>query len=1014
MFKYFSILFTLMLFFVVSPLNAEARSTANYELAISFDIKNNTLRGTAHISLPPGQNLNLSLQGIDVTGISINRESKETLTINLPSDPHLSLPSSQGAQELFISYTMEVKHSYYNRIGKDGIVLTSGWYPQPDQHMYFTLHATVPKGFLAIAESDTFSPTQNNGVYRFSLSQQLAGIHFIAGPYTQRSKKIREGLTVHTLFFDDDLAAEYLEATSNFITRYESLIGPFPYNHYTVVENHLPTGFGMPTFTLLGSSVIRLPFIKETSLGHEVLHSWFGNSVGVNGGNWCEGLTSYLADWTFKEEKGEGKSNRKEQILKYMSYVHPNTARALKEFNSASHLQPMANAIRAIGYTRGAFLFHGLKQKIGEKQFYSAIQTFYSNFKGKSASWQDIQKIFKTTSGQELDTFFQQQLSRKDIPHLSIESASSTSNQDGSEITLTLLQKTEKPFDLEVEIVVTTIDGDHSFRHTLSSKQTTATFKIPSPPLSVSLDPAYHVLRQLDSAETPPIWSQFLGAKKKLILLSSKESGDIYKPLLQRLQKKDWKVTYADKVDNKDLSDASLLFLGSDSTISRTLFGQPQHPQNGFTLEVRTHPLNNSHVAVLVSSESRKETAAVVHKLPHYGKYSHLFFTHGRIQKKSITKSSFGHTVEIEKLPLAGSVSQMNTFGEIVQQLENYKVIYVGETHTSYGDHILQYRLIQALHQQNPALAIGMEMFPRSSQKALDQYVLHDKNMSEVTFLKQSKYFDVWRYDWRFFRDIFTYARKHSIPIVGLNLDRSIVSSVFKNGNTDNLTEEQQKSLPMDRDLSLPGYQERLDKIFGTHLQGGHGKGMKSGFIQAQALWDETMAETIANYIKVNPEVNMVVLAGSQHTRKDSGIPPRVARRVNIPQASVLSITNTVVPEITKTIDYVFMTEERHLPPAAKIGIVLTTVKENDKEYLKITEVSPHGHAKEAGLLPNDILLNLNGHDISNMTDVKIAMIDARQDDIIPLVIKREADSTPLEKQINVRLYSPQAKKPHP
>ena len=60
----------------------------------------------------------------------------------------------------------------------------------------------------------------------------------------------------------------------------------------------------MATLTLLGSDVINLPFIVKTSLGHEILHQWFGNSVYVNHkkGNWAEGLTSYLSDHYYKEQ----------------------------------------------------------------------------------------------------------------------------------------------------------------------------------------------------------------------------------------------------------------------------------------------------------------------------------------------------------------------------------------------------------------------------------------------------------------------------------------------------------------------------------------------------------------------------------------------------------------------------------------------------------------------------------------------------------------------------------------
>ena len=54
----------------------------------------------------------------------------------------------------------------------------------------------------------------------------------------------------------------------------------------------------MPSFTLLGAKVIRLPFIVSSSYPHEILHNWWGNGVfvDVQQGNWCEGLTAYLAD----------------------------------------------------------------------------------------------------------------------------------------------------------------------------------------------------------------------------------------------------------------------------------------------------------------------------------------------------------------------------------------------------------------------------------------------------------------------------------------------------------------------------------------------------------------------------------------------------------------------------------------------------------------------------------------------------------------------------------------------
>ena len=132
-----------------------------------------------------------------------------------------------------------------------------------------------------------------------------------------------------------------------YVQRYEALIGPFPYKRYSIVENRLPTGYGMPSFTLLGQAVVRLPFIKDISLGHEVLHSWFGNAIDNDaGGNRCEGLTTLLADQTYAEEKGNGAASRKNQLLRYQAYVGQNNEVAVLDFQHGGDSQPMARKMR--------------------------------------------------------------------------------------------------------------------------------------------------------------------------------------------------------------------------------------------------------------------------------------------------------------------------------------------------------------------------------------------------------------------------------------------------------------------------------------------------------------------------------------------------------------------------------------------------------------------------------------------------------------------------------------------
>ncbi len=102
-----------------------------------------------------------------------------------------------------------------------------------------------------------------------------------------------------------DLADRYLDRVQRYLDLYDGWIGAYPYSGFAVVSGPFPVGLGFPGLTYMGAQVLRLPFIPDTSLGHEVLHSWWGNGVRTGtGGNWAEGLTTFMADYTFLERRG--------------------------------------------------------------------------------------------------------------------------------------------------------------------------------------------------------------------------------------------------------------------------------------------------------------------------------------------------------------------------------------------------------------------------------------------------------------------------------------------------------------------------------------------------------------------------------------------------------------------------------------------------------------------------------------------------------------------------------------
>ncbi|MGD2084248.1 MAG: peptidase M28, partial [Chromatiales bacterium] len=200
-------------------------------------------------------------------------------------------------------------------IGADGVFLggASHWYPRivGAPYLSFELAVSLPAAWRSVSQGYRTRGASANGrvaeIWREARPQEE--IYLVAARFTEYE---RPGAQADALVFlrepDEALAERYLELTGRYLRMYEELIGPYPYGKFALVENFWETGYGMPSFTLLGPQVIRLPFIPYTSYPHEILHNWWGNGVYVDfaSGNWSEGLTSYLADHLLKAQRGQG------------------------------------------------------------------------------------------------------------------------------------------------------------------------------------------------------------------------------------------------------------------------------------------------------------------------------------------------------------------------------------------------------------------------------------------------------------------------------------------------------------------------------------------------------------------------------------------------------------------------------------------------------------------------------------------------------------------------------------
>ena len=216
---------------------------------------------------------------------------------------------------------------------------------------------------------------------------------------------------------------------------------------------------------------------------------------------------------------------------------------------------------------------------------------------------------------------------------------------------------------------------------------------------------------------------------------------------------------------------------------------------------------------------------------------------------------------------------------DIVEDLTKCRLVFVGEMHTNQKDHRAQLEIIRALKKASAPVAIGLEMFRRDSQSALDLWVkgeLNEKGFEKI-------YFKNWNYPWSLYKEIFLYAREHKITLVGLNVPPEVTRQVALDG-FDSLTAKQRGGLPMVTCRVDPEYMAFIRRALAMH---GHGGLDFTRFCEAQLVWDTAMALSLLHYLERNPKSMVVVLAGSGHAWKQ-GIPAQIQSRSNLPFRVIL------------------------------------------------------------------------------------------------------------------------------
>jgi hypothetical protein len=567
-------------------------------------------------------------------------------------------------------------------IGAEGVYISSesSWYPDvPESLSTFDLLVAVPEGWTVVTQgkagesrpcpaglcSDHTMVMTDWVVTQPSEALTLVANTFVTA-FRDWTAKTGQKIRLSTYLFPEDahLADEYLNATARYLDAYIPLLGAYPFDKFAVVENFFASGLGMPSFTLLGSGIIKRHYVQPYALGHEIVHSWIGNDVfnRAERGNWVEGLTTYLANYYWYEltgDRAQAQEQRRLMVQSYNLHVPPE-----RDYPVAQFTQKLDEHDNAIGYQKSAMAFHLLRQEVGEEMFWRAIKSLVARYHGKHAEWRDLERVFAEESRQNLRWFFAQWMEQDGAPVLSFSEAIArpvAGAPHAFQLETTIVQSSE-PFRLPLQLRIG-MEGDREQTLTvpLRSSREAISVTLPARPITIDLDPEFMAFRRIQRQLLSPVLNHYVTDRRRSVLTAfTDEPGhpSPFRDVVSRIETQEQQKPVGERTAIASLAqdgllpqEGSVLILGGSESRSRiqsilanhcgdrmslsdrgvTVMGTP-YEGPGLALLVSCHRVDRpGSVVTVLYAASPQAVAKVARLLFFYGWNSYVLFKDGAV-----------------------------------------------------------------------------------------------------------------------------------------------------------------------------------------------------------------------------------------------------------------------------------------------------------------------------------------------------------------------------------------------
>ncbi len=289
-----------------------------------------------------------------------------------------------------------------------------------------TLDLTIiaPKGLTIVASGQWRGQTELSGeriASNWLLKQPVSAyiFGFAIGPFHSTSQKHRH---THFHYFSAQRNSKELlqifTETANMLDFFEEKSGiRYPDSTYHQILFKGSISQEMANFCILrenyGEQVLNDSAAVNLS-GHELAHQWWGNQVTCK--DWThfwlnEGMAVYMST-AFREHRW-GKEAYEADMKVYYDAFQKVVQKGKDKALVFPHWNNPSSDDRILVYYKGAYVFHLLRQELGDQTFWQALQKYTQTYYGKSVVTTDLQRIFEEVSRLDLDPFFNKWVYKK-------------------------------------------------------------------------------------------------------------------------------------------------------------------------------------------------------------------------------------------------------------------------------------------------------------------------------------------------------------------------------------------------------------------------------------------------------------------------------------------------------------------------------------------------------------------------------------------------------------------------